>query len=255
MCRVAFPMYRLLTATFGGTAVPVGLRADYGTDLAAMAGAVTEDTRIVWLCSPNNPTGLVIRQDEMDAFVARLPDHVVVVYDEPYRDFVTDPSTADGRRYVLAGRPVILVRSFSKSGGLAGLRVGYGIGPPDLIGNLSRTVMPYNTGQVAMIGAAASLDDDAHLQSSRELVWRERAFLQERLSGMGLTCLESQANFLLVVDPPVDAADLAAALLRRGVLVRAMAGFGMENGLRVTVGLREENERFLDALTAVLGEQ
>jgi histidinol-phosphate aminotransferase len=254
ICSVAFPLYALLTTMYGGKSIRVDLCPDYHLDLAAMADAVTANTRVVWLCSPNNPTGLILSQAEVDQFMERLPGHVVVVFDEAYCDFVTDPDYADSIRYVRQGRNVVVVRSFSKSGGLANLRVGYGIARPDVIEYLLHVVLPFNTGAPAAVAAAASLDDHTFRHRSRELVQRGRTFLYTRLSEMGLTCLPSQANFLLVKDPPSGTPALVDALLRQGVIVRPMTGFGLPNALRVTVGLPEQNERFLAALRTALAE-
>jgi len=236
--RVTFPLYALLTTMYGGRVIRVDPRPDYHSDLPAMADAVTAQTRIVWLCSPNNPTGFVLSQQAVDEFIERLPEHVVVVFDEAYRDYVTDPDYADSLRYVRQGRDVIVVRSFSKSSGLANLRVGYGIAHPDLIEYLLHTVLPFNTGALSMVAAAASLDDHVFHRRSRELVQQERAFLFARLSEMGLTCLPSQANFVLVVDPPASAPALV----------------GLPNAFRVTVGLRRQNEWFLAAMRQALAE-
>lgn len=254
MCRVTFPLFALLTTMYGGRAIRVDPRPDYRFDLPAMADAITAQTRIVWLCSPNNPTGLVLSQAEVDEFIESLPEHVVVVFDEAYCDYVTDPNCVDSLQYVRQGRNVVTVRSFSKSAGLANLRIGYGIAPPDLIEYLMHTVLPFSTGALAMVAARASLDDRTFRRRSRELVQQERAFLFARLSEMGLTCLPSQANFLLVVDPPLEVPALVDALLHQGVIVRPMAGFGLPNAFRVTVGLREQNERFLAALRTALAE-
>jgi len=251
--RVTFPLYALLTTMYGGDVIKVELRANYRSDLLAMGDAVTPETRIIWLCSPNNPTGLVLSQAEVDEFIGRLPEHVVVVFDEAYCEYVTDPNCVDSLRYVYQGRNVIVVRSFSKTSGLANLRVGYGIAPPDLVEYLLHTVLPFNTGALPIVAATASLEDHAFHRRSRELVQQERAFLYAGLSEMGLTCLPSQANYLLVLDPPLGAPGLVDALLRKGVIVRPMAGFGLPNAFRVTVGLREQNERFLAAVrTAVM---
>lgn len=252
--RVTFPLYALLTTMYGGRAIRVDPRSDHHSDLPAMADAITAQTRIVWLCSPNNPTGSVLSQQAVDEFIEWLPEHAVVVFDEAYCDYVTDPDYADSLRYVRQGRNVIAVRSFSKSSGLANLRVGYGIAHPDLIEYLLHTVLPFNTGALPMAAAAASLDDHEFHRRSRELVQQERAFLFARLSQMGLTCLPSQANFVLVVDPPTSAPALVDALLRQGVIVRPMGAFGLPNALRVTVGLREQNERFLAAMRKALAE-
>ena len=251
-CAVTFPLFALLTTMYGGQTIRIPPRADYHLDLPAIAEAITPQTRLVWLCSPNNPTGFVLSQQEIDEFLARVPEHVVVVFDESYFDFVTDGERPDTLQAVRQGAKVIVVRSFSKLAGLANMRVGYGIAQPGLVEYLLHTVMPFNTGGPAMRAAAASLDDESFRQRSRELVWRERAYLRERLSEMGLHCLPSQANFLLVVDPPRDVPALVDALLHHGIIVRPMAAFGLANAFRVTVGLREENDRFLGALQVVL---
>jgi histidinol-phosphate aminotransferase len=249
-----FPLYALLTTMYGGRPIQVSARPDYHLDLSAMVDAVTPETRIVWLCSPNNPTGLILSQTEADQLMEQLPDHVVAVFDEAYCDFVTDPDYADTLQYVRQGRNVIVVRSFSKSSGLANLRAGYGIATPEVIEYLLHTVLPFNTGTLPLTAAAASLDDVAFRHRMRDLVENERAYLQTRLSALGLTCLPSQANFLLVVDPPLGAPFLVEALLQEGIIVRPMAGFGLPNAMRVTVGQREHNERFLIALQAALAD-
>lgn len=251
-CRVTFPLFALLTTMYGGKATIVNPRPDYHLDLSAMADAITEQTRIVWLCSPNNPTGLVLSQGEVDEFMERVPGHVVVVFDEAYHTYVTDPDYADSLQYVRQERNVIVVRSFSKSAGLANLRVGYGIAPPDLIEYLLHVVLPFNTGALAIAAAAASLEDHSFHRRSQELVQRERAFLFARLSEMGLNCLPSQGNFLLVIAPPTSAPAIVDALLQQGIIVRPMAGFGLPNGFRVTIGTREQNEQFLAAVRTVL---
>jgi histidinol-phosphate aminotransferase len=253
-CRVTFPLFALLTTMYGGKTIRVEPRPDYHFDLPAMADAVTDQTRIVWLCSPNNPTGFILSTKEVDEFFERLPDHVVVVFDEAYCDFVTAPDYAKGIRYVRQGRNVVVVRSFSKGAGLANLRVGYGIARPDLAEYLLHTVLPFNTGALACVAAAASLDDYDFSRRSRDLVVRERALLYTHLSEMGLNCLPGHANFLLVVDPPLGAPALTDALLREGVIVRPMGGFGLPNALRVTIGLPGENQRFLAAMRTALSE-
>jgi len=251
---VTFPLYALLTKMFGGRVVQVPLGPGYQMDLPGMADAITPHTRILWLCSPNNPTGLILTRQAVDSFLERVPEHVVVVFDEAYGDYVTDPEHTDSVAYIHQERNVIAVRSASKGIGLANLRVGYAIARPDLIEYLMHTVLPFNSGGLALRAAAAALDDHEFQRRSRELAQRERAFLYSRLTQMGFYCLPSQANFVLIVDPPVEAPALFEALLRQGVLVRPMAAFGLPNALRVTVGLREENERFLEAFQVALSE-
>jgi histidinol-phosphate aminotransferase len=254
MCSVSFPLFSLLTTMYGGKSVRVPPRSDYCLDLDAIGAAITAQTRVVWLCSPNNPTGFVLSKNEMDEFMERLPDHVLVVFDEAYCDFVTEPDCVDSIHYVRQRRNVVVVRSFSKSCGLANLRVGYGIAAPEIIEYLLHTVLPFNTGGAALAAAIASLDDYDFWVRTRELVQRERARMHGCLSEMGLTCLPSQANFLLIIDPPIAAPALVQALLRQAVVVRPMGGFGLPNALRVTIGSPEQNERFLAAMHTVTAD-
>ncbi|MFV1858042.1 MAG: histidinol-phosphate transaminase [Anaerolineales bacterium] len=252
MGRVTFPLYGLLTTMFGGTSIKVDPAEGYALDLPAMAEAVGPDTRLVWFCSPNNPSGLIIEQSEADAFLDRLPDHVVAVFDESYCDYVTDAAAAQSTHYVLEGRPVVVVRSFSKSAGLANLRVGYGIAHPGLIEYLLHTVLPFNTGGPVIQAAMASMKDHDFQERSRKLVEEEREFLFSRLGNLGLIAHPSQANFIFVTDVPGGGGAFAEKMLHTGVIVRPMDAFGQPNGVRVTVGTREQNERLLKAVSETL---
>jgi histidinol-phosphate aminotransferase len=255
MSRATFPMYRISTTTFGGTPRQVEPTSEYKHDLVEMARQINEDTRLVFLCSPNNPTGHVITQAEADAFMARVPEHVVVLFDEAYRDFVTDSDCADSLAYVKEGRNVLVLRSFSKSAGLANLRVGYAIGPRMITNYVRRTQLPFHTSAVALAAAAASLKDEDHRAQSQQAVVNGREFLYSALTELGLTCFPSQASFIVIVDPPREPEDLAQALLKQGVIVRAMTAFGMPNGIRVSVGSPAENRIFVAALQKVLEEK
>ncbi len=252
MSRVTFPMYRILTMTFGGQVRQVEPRPDYGHLLEAMADQIDGDTRIIFLCSPNNPSGHIITQDEADGFMARVPEHVVTVFDESYYDFVDDSAYADSLGYVAEGRNVLVVRSFSKSAGLANMRVGFVAGPLHLTAYLNHARLPFHVGDIALAAAAASLDDHDYLSRSRQAVAEGRAWLHRALEGLGLVCLTSQANFVTIVDPPLESEELADALLRQGVIVRAMGAFGMPNGVRVSVGSLRANRRFIEAMEHVL---
>lgn len=255
MSQVTFPMYRISTTTFGGTPIQVPATADYRQDLAAMLARIDEETRLVYLCTPNNPVGDVLTQSELDRFMAGVPEHVVVVIDESYHDFVTDPAYADSLVHMKAGRNVLVLRSFSKSAGLANLRVGYAIGPTSLTDYLRRTQLPFHSSGINLAAAAASLDDKAHQARIKRAVVHGREQLYDALRRLGLTCLPSQATFVLIVDPPVEATALVEALMRRGIIVRVMTAFGLPNGIRVSVGDQAENERFLTVLREVLGQR
>jgi histidinol-phosphate aminotransferase len=252
MCRATFPLYQILTTTFGGRPQLVEPTRDYRHDLEAMAACIDADTRLVYLCSPNNPTGHVITQAEAEEFLARVPDHVVVVFDEAYHDYVTDAQCVDTLAYVESGRNVFSLRSFSKGAGLANFRVGYAIGRPELADYVRRTQLPFQTGGIALSAAAASLDDEAYHTRQRQVVLEEREYLSSALHKLNLDFLLGQANFVTIVDPPLPVAALVEALLRQGIIVRPLAAFGLPDAVRVTIGTHEENVRFVQALKIVL---
>ena len=254
-CRVSFPLFGLLPTMFGGKPILIDPAEDYSIDLNGVLGAVTQDTRIVWLCSPNNPTGIVLTARSVEALLAELPQGVVVVMDESYCDYVDDPSAVDAIEHVRRGSNLIAVRSFSKSAGLANLRVGYGIARPELIEYLMHAVLPFNSGAPAIQAASASLDDLDYHSQSRQLIQEERAFLFRALTGLGLRAIASQANFVLAVGVPGGGQWLADQLLRTGVIVRPMGAFGLPDAIRVSVGRREQTERFLAALKGILVTQ
>jgi histidinol-phosphate aminotransferase len=254
MGRATFPMYHIFTTTFGGTPEFVAPTPTYRQDLMAMAERIDDDTRIVYLCSPNNPTGDIITQAEADDFMTHVPERVIVVFDESYFDYVTEPDYADSLAYVKEARNVLVVRSFSKSAGLANLRVGYVVGRPEIADYLRHTQLPFHTSDVALAAAAASLDDEAYHARHREVVLAEREYLYTALRELNLSYLPSQANFVSIIDPPLEPTALAECLLRRGIIVRAMAAFGLPNAVRVTVGSHQENMKFMAALKKVLAE-
>jgi histidinol-phosphate aminotransferase len=198
-CSFTFPLYHICTLMFGGRPVLVPPAHDLGFDLPAMAAAIGPDTRLVFICTPNNPTGLICRQPEVATFLQQVPEHVLVVFDESYRDFADDPALPDPTCYVAEGRNVVVIRSFSKSAGLANLRVGYAIARPDLVEYLHRAQPPFNTGTPALAAAAASLDDYGYLEHSRRLVHEGLQQLYAALDAMDLCYVRSQANFVLII--------------------------------------------------------
>ena len=221
-----------------------------------MASAITADTRLIFLCAPNNPTGLIFGKSEVADFMKRVPENVVVVFDEAYFDFVDEGADyGAGTEYVLAGRNAIVVRSFSKSAGLANMRVGYAVSKPDIIEYVHHAQLPFNNGAVALAAARASLDDHEHLKRSKQFAREEREWLYAAFDSLDLTYVKSQANFVLLTNLPMPAATLNEKLLRRGVIIRPMAAWGMPNAVRATLGLRAENERLIEALREVLKEK
>jgi len=253
MADGAFVVYQLVTRAIGATPVLVPLRR-FTHDLEAMAEAVTPKTRVVFLANPNNPTGTMFGRTAWRAFLRTLPSkQLIVVADDAYAEYVEDPDYPD----TIADRgdgsvPVISLRTFSKLYGLAGLRVGYGIAPAALVGVMHRIRQPFNVNALALTAARAALDDVEHVRRTLAVNREGMAFLTETFGAMGLPFVPSAANFVLVKVGKGMAT--YEALLRRGVIVRPMDGYGFPEYLRVTVGLPEENRRFVAALRDVLAE-
>lgn len=252
ICPPTFLLYGIVIARKGAKAVRCPLKGPgYDYDVDAILAAVTPQTRLLFLCSPVNPTGTLLTADRAARLMERLPRHVLAVFDESYRDFVDDPQAADARAFVRAGLPVVALRSMSKSWGLAGLRVGWGLAPAEVAGYLRRLRGPFALGSLAIAGALAALDDAGHLARSRRLVIRERAWLHRELSRRGLQPVPSQANFVLF-RPGRSPEEVYERLLEHGVIVRPAAYFDSPECIRVTVGTRSQNRRFMAALDDVL---
>ena len=252
MSRVTFPMYHIFVKAFGGEPRRVEPLPDCRHDLDGMLQQIDEDTRLVFLCTPNNPTGHIITQAEADAFMARVPDHVVVLFDEAYYDFVDDPAYADSLAYIKEECNVLIVRSFSKTAGLANMRVGFMVGPEQLTNYVRHVQRPFHTGEIALAAALGSLDDDAFRRQHQQVVWEGRRYLCAKLRELGLKCFPSQSNFISITNLPRPVDEIVAALLQRGIIVRSMAAFGLPDAFRVTIGSSEANELFLQALKDVL---
>lgn len=247
----SFLMYGLLTQAVGGVFRAVPLR-NLAVDLKAVAAAITPKTRLVLLNNPNNPTGTAFSRQEWETFLATLPPTVTVALDEAYIEFAADPDVAQGLPYLAEDRPLVGLRTFSKAYGLAGLRVGYAYGPSALIECLNRLRLPFNVNRLAQAGARAALSDTEFLARTRELVWEGREFLTRELTRLGVEVVPSQANFLLIyVGRP--GRQVYEAMLRQGVIIRAMDAYGFPEHIRVNVGLPEENRRFLEAFRTVMG--
>lgn len=227
---------------------------DFRHDLPAMAAAINERTKIVFISNPYNPTGTIVTAAEADAFMDQVPDHVVVAWDEAYYEYAAaDPEFPDTLRYVREGRNCVVLRTFSKAYGLAGLRVGYGIAPPELIGALKQVREPFNVDLMAQLAAVASLRDPDQVRRSVANNEAGKQYLYERFAALGLRYVPTHANFIFV-DVGMDSVECFNQLMRRGVTVRTGEIFGFPTYLRVTIGTAEENQIFADALAAVLAE-
>jgi histidinol-phosphate aminotransferase len=245
----AFAVYPLATTATGARCIEVPAR-DFGHDLPAMAAAIVSDTRVVFIANPNNPTGTFVAAGELEKFLESAPRDVLVVLDEAYTEYLLPAQRYDSLSWLERFPNLLVSRTFSKAYGMAGLRVGYGIGNPDVIDLLNRVRQPFNVSSVALAAAAAALDDEDFLARSAELNRRGMAQLTTAFRALSLEWIESAGNF--VTFKVGDAASVNAALLRQGVIVRPIAGYGMPEWLRVSIGLPEENQRFIAALTNAL---
>ena len=247
----SFAMYPIIVQGMGGTPVFVDLDADYRVDVSRIIDAVTERTRVVIFANPNNPTGTSIGQADFDALLEALPERVILVADEAYVEYVRRPDFPDTLAAIRERPTLLAMRTFSKVYGLAGMRVGYAIGDPELIGYLERSRHPFNVNSLAQAAARGALGDVEHVARVLDLTHKGLAQLESAFDELGLRYAKSDANFVLV--EVGEAAALCQRMLKRGVIVRDLSAFGLESYLRVTVGLPEENERFLAALAAELG--
>ncbi|MEO5766161.1 MAG: histidinol-phosphate transaminase [Casimicrobiaceae bacterium] len=246
----AFAVYPLATQARGATGIEVPAK-DFGHDLPAMRAAITPKTRIVFIANPNNPTGSWLPPAAVRAFVASVPNDVVVVLDEAYNEYLAQGEQAQATAWISEFPHLVVSRSFSKAYGLAALRVGYGVGNPAIVDLLNRVRQPFNVNALAQAAAVAALADTAYVDESRALNDAGMRRLGAGLAKLGRRVLPSHGNFVVV--HVGDAASVYEALLRQGVIVRPVGNYGLPQWLRVTVGLSAENERFLAALAAALG--
>jgi len=244
----AFAVYGLMAQLFGATTVEVP-DPGFRHDLPAMLAAITPRTRQVFIANPNNPTGTLVGQDEIDRFMDAVPAHVLVIFDEAYHEFLDE--APDVLKFVREGRNVVVMRTFSKIQGLAGLRIGYALAPEELAGGLQKTRQPFNANAIAQAGATAGIADDEHMRLTRELTHRGRALFEREFGALGLEFVPSSANFVLVRVGDGDA--VFQALLRKGVIVRAMRSYKLPEWIRVSVGTMEQNYRFLAELRTLVG--
>lgn len=243
----SFVVYPMVTQMFGATAVKVPLAEGEVHDLDAMLAAITERTRILFLCNPNNPTGTIYRCEEFEEFLGKVPPHVLVVLDEAYFEFATDPEYPDGLRYFDGERPVVVLRTFSKIYSLAGLRIGYGALPAPLASATHKIREPFNVNTVAQVGAYYSLADDAEVARRKAENQEQKTYIYSAFDRLGVSYVRSEANFVYMhTDRPVEVFE---ALLGEGVIVR---DFGTAPALRVGIGTPEDTRLTIAAFEAVV---
>ena len=243
VAKHSFAVYRLMAQLFGAKVIDVP-DPDFIADLDGMLAAITLRTKEVFIANPNNPTGTMVFQDDIDRFMERVPEHVMVVFDEAYFEFLDEPP--DVLKYVRAGRNVVVLRTFSKIQGLANLRIGYGLAAAEIIEVLQKARQPFNANGIAQAGALAGLRDQVHMDATRRVTQEGRDFLQSEFLEMNLEFVPSHANFVLV--RVGDGKKVFDGLLRRGLIVRAMGSYGLPEWIRVSVGTMPQNRAFIAAL-------
>lgn len=246
MATPSFVAYSIAVKSVGGIIKEVPL-LDYRHDLAGIADTITDRTKIIFIANPNNPTGTINNRDEFERFMNRVPDGVLVIVDEAYYEYVMDSEYPDILNYFAGGRDILILRTFSKAYGLAGLRIGYGIARKDIITEMNKIRGPFNTNTLSQLAAMHALTDDEHLKKSIEINEQGKKFLYRELDSMGITYVPTEANFVYM-PLNTDSKNIYEALLRMGVIIRTVG----PREIRVTIGLPEENERFIGALKIVI---
>jgi len=241
--QYAFIIYKLLATAFSVRTIETPC-PDYQQDLEATLNAITPKTRLIFIPNPNNPTGTLVSQRAIDRFMSRVPENIVVVFDEAYFEFLDDPP--DTLQYVHEERNVVVLRTFSKIHGLAGLRIGYAVARPDVIEVLHKTRQPFNVNSVAQAGALAALNDDAHLRETKRVIDEGRVYLQKQFSVMQIPFVPAVANFVML--NVGDGCAVFEKLLRRKIIVRPLKGYGLTEWVRISVGTMEQNKKLIAAL-------
>jgi len=245
--QYAFIVYKLIATSFGTRTIEVP-SPDYQQDLAGMLAAITPKTRLIFVPNPNNPTGTLLSQQAIDDFMSRIPENVIVVFDEAYFEFLDRPP--DTLRFVRQGRKIVVLRTFSKIYGLAGLRIGYAVGSADLVEVLHKTRQPFNVNSIAQIGALAALEDDEHLRKTKRATDEGRTYLHKQFAKMKIPFVPGTANFVMV--RVGDGNAVFEKLLRRSVIVRPLKEYNLPEWVRISIGTMDENKKLIAALGEVM---
>ena len=248
--EITFPAYKTITKIMGGKLILIKLK-DFRFDLEKIAQRINEKTKIVFLCNPNNPTGTIVDKEAVDRFIRQVHENVIVVFDEAYYDYVEDENYPNSLSYVLEEKNIIVLRTFSKIAGIAGVRVGYGIAKPELLENLRRVVDPFTTNRLAQVAALASLNDEEHRRKVLKSNQEGKKYQYKELKELGLSYLPTEANFIFI-DLKENIEVIFEKLLRKGVIIRPGKTWGCPRFIRVTIGTAYENEKFIQALKEVI---
>ena len=247
--ETTFPAYKIAVKIMGGKLTTVKLK-DFRFDLDEILQRINKKTKIIFICNPNNPTGTIITKEEVSAFMKKVPQDVIVVFDEAYYHYVEDKNYPDSLSYILEGRNVIVIRTFSKIAGIAGVRVGYAIAKKDLIGYLRRVVNPFTTNRLAQVAASASLDDEKHYKKVLKSNHEGKKYLYNELKKLELFYVPTEGNFIFV-NVKEDSEVIFEKLLKKGVIIRPGKPYGCPNFIRITIGTPYENQKFIQAMKEI----
>jgi histidinol-phosphate aminotransferase len=247
-----FSTYEMVSRLMEASITTINLN-NYKYDLKAMADISSEKTKLIFVCNPNNPTGTIAPQKELDYLVSKVSPNTIIVIDEAYGDYVESKDYPNSLEYVRSKKNVIVLRTFSKIFGLAGLRVGYGVAKPEIIKYLNLVRLPFSVNRLGQLAAAVSLSDTLHVEKSRRNNSEGKSYLYAELDKLGLNYLKTEANFIFI-NLNDDADMVFMKLMRHGVIVRPLTSFGMPGAIRVTIGTPEQNRKFIKALTEVVGK-
>ncbi len=251
--KITFPIYETIVKALNGNII-YSKMTDFSINLDDIISKITDKTKIIWLCNPNNPTGKIIKKDEFDNFINRVPDYVMIVHDEVYYDFADEKQFPDTVKLIKNGMEnIFLVRSFSKIYGLAGVRLGYGIGSKTIIDLMYRIRIPFDVSVLAQAAGIGAVNDNKFYKRSIDLIQTEKQYLYNELNKLGIKYIESNTNFILI-NVGKNSESIVEELLKKGVIVRPTRSHNLPESFRVTIGMREHNERFIKALTETLAE-
>jgi histidinol-phosphate aminotransferase len=250
----AFIKYELAVISRGGKSIKIPLDDNHRHQLDEMAAAVTDDVKVIFICNPNNPTGTMLSRKEIEDFLEKISDDILVVVDQAYIEYVTSEDYFDGVELLAQYPNLFLMRTFSKAYGLAGMRIGYALGNARLIDYLNRIRGPFNVNRMAQQAAVTAFEAVDHLKKCQEVNKTEKEYLYQEFSEMGLEYIETETNFMMV-DTGLDAVEVFKELQQKGVIIRPGNQFGMESWIRVTIGTHKENEFFLKNLKELLTER
>ena len=246
----AFIWFKIAARIAAAELIEVSMR-NHTHDLQAMLKAVKPNTRMIYIANPNNPTGTIVDRAEVEDFFRRVPDDILVIMDEAYIEYITDPRFPDSFKYLRDGKNILILRTFSKIYGLAGARLGYGIAPKEIIASLAKLRVSFNVNRLSQVAGLAALDDDRHVRRGRAVNDAAKDYLYEAYRKMGLFYLPTFANFIFV-DFARDSQIVFEALQKKGIITRTIQEYGFPQALRITIGTEDQNRKLIRALKSVL---